>query len=158
LSSFLFKALPIVRSVSSEALLPAAAAGYSRATVTLGWDERLRARGRRLADNGVEFGTVLPRGTILRQGDCLVLDELQTVLIVVEREEPVLMVEPATAHECGLYAYHLGNSHQPIMFAGGAIVCPDLPGVRQVLDHHRIPFSAARRPFTPVGFVPDHRH
>jgi hypothetical protein len=45
------------------------------------------------------------------------------------------------------------------MVTDTAIVCPDLPGMAEVLAHHHIPFARAVRPFTPVGLDgPAHRH
>jgi urease accessory protein len=151
------RSLPIARAIHREPPQELRQA-YRADTLTLGWEERLKGRGRRVSDTGLEFGTALPRGSILRGGDCLVLEEVQTIVTIVELAEPVLVIEPSSAYECGLFAYHIGNSHQPLMLAGNAILCPDLPGVRQVLDYHRIRFSPARRPFTPVGFVPNHQH
>lgn len=152
------KPLPIVRGVHREAELPDAARGYERDTITLGWEERLKARGRRISDAGLEFGTALPRGTILRTGDCFVLDGARMVVAIVERPEPVLVIQPGSSREWGLFAYHIGNSHQPVMVSEAEIVCPDLPGMRQVLELHGIRFSRVMRPFTPVSAVPDHRH
>jgi urease accessory protein len=152
-----FKPLPVAHEVHSGAL-PAAARDYAADTVTLEWEERMKARALRRSDRGVEFGTSLPRGTILRHGDVLVLDVIATRVSVVERDEPVLVIEPLTAEEWARFAYHIGNSHQPMMVAGPAIVCPDVAGMAQLLDYHRIPFTRACRPFTPIGHVPDHRH
>jgi urease accessory protein len=154
----LFKPLPIAREVFRENTLPAAAGGYRRDTVVLGWEERLKSRSRRLSAGGLEFGTTLPRGTILRAGDCFVLDDIGAVVVVVDRDEPVFVIEPVSPDECGLFAYHIGNSHQPMMICGGRIICPDVPGMQRVLDQHGIAFSRATRPFTPIGLVPDHRH
>ena len=50
-----FKSLPVVHEVVREGALPASATGYARETVTLGWEERLKARGRRRSDGGTEF-------------------------------------------------------------------------------------------------------
>jgi hypothetical protein len=36
------------------------------------------------------------------------------------------------------------------------LVCPDIPGVEQMLGYHRIPFTRQRRPFTPVSQTPSH--
>ena len=154
-----FKSLAVAKEVHREETLPAAARSYARDTITLGWEERLKGRGRRMSDAGVEFGTALSRGVVLRQGDCFVLSD--TVIAVVERPEPVLIVEPHTPAEWGLFAYHIGNSHQPVMIVDDAIVCPDLPGMQQVLEYHAIAFSRATRPFTPIsslGAGPGHRH
>jgi len=81
--------------------LPATARGYARDTITLGWDDRLRVRGQRRSDGGIVFGLALPRGTLVRRGDCLVLNEMNTVVVVIERPEPVLLIEPRTPKNGG---------------------------------------------------------
>ena len=78
-----FRSLPVVYAVYRRDGLPAAAQGYGRDTITLGWEERLKGRGRRRSDGGVEFGTALPRGSALRDGDCFVLEGLSVVVTVV---------------------------------------------------------------------------
>jgi urease accessory protein len=153
-----FKSLPVVQEVVREATLAGPASAYDRDTITLGWEERLKARGRRRSDGGSEFGTALPRGTVLTAGDCLVCAPLERVFIVIEREESVLVIEPRTAVEWGLFAYYIGNSHQPVMLTEREIVCADLPGMEQVLEQHEIAFTRATRPFTPIGLTADHRH
>jgi urease accessory protein len=153
-----FKSLPVVHEVVREGAVPRSASAYARDTVTLGWEERLKARGRRRSDRGTEFGTALPRGTVLTAGDCLICEPLERVFVVIEREEPVLVIEPRTPVEWGLFAYHIGNSHQPVMLTEREMVCADLPGMDQVLEQHAIPFIRASRPFTPVGLLADHRH
>jgi urease accessory protein len=153
-----FKPLPVARQVHALDALPPHARDYAPDTVTLGWEERIKARALRRSDGGVEFGTTLPRGTVLHGGDVFVLDALATRIAVVELEEPVLVISPSTSGEWGRFSYHIGNSHQPMMVADDAIVCPDVAGMAQVLDYHRIPYTRSRRPFTPLGRVPDHRH
>lgn len=157
-----FKTLPTVDMVvRAEALASVAASrdpGYGRDTITLGWEERLKGRGRRRSDGGVEFGTALPRGTVLRDGDALFIEVLRLLVIVREQREAVLVVTPSTRLEWGLFGYHIGNSHQPVMFTDHAIVCLNNLGMRQVLEQHAIPFQEDDRPFTPVGQSPDHRH
>ena len=153
-----FKSLPVVHEVHRAGAFPGAAARYLRDAITLGWEERLRIRARRISDRGVEFATALPRGTILRQDDCLVVDALELVAVVVERAEPVFVISPATPSEWAEFAYHIGNSHQPMMLTEREIVCADLPGMDQVLDQHAIAFTRTTRPFTPIGQSADHRH
>jgi urease accessory protein len=153
-----FKSLPVVHEVVRDTALPVAASAYARDTVTLGWEDRLKARGRRRSDGGTEFGTALPRGTVLTSGDCLICEPLERLFVVVERAEAVLIIEPRTPVEWGLFAYHIGNSHQPIMLTEREIVCADLPGMDQVLEQHAIAFTRATRAFTPIGLLADHRH
>jgi len=153
-----FRSLPVAHERHAADSLPVRARAYARDTVTLGWEERLKTRGRRRSDRGIEFGTALPRGTVLRAGDCLILDHPALVVCVIEREEPVLIVRPAGAPDWALVAYHIGNSHQPLMIAADGLVCPDGPGMEQVLAYHRIPFTRELRAFTPVGDVARHQH
>jgi urease accessory protein len=150
--------MTIIERVYREGTLPATARGFARDTATLGWEERTRAHARRTTDNGVEFATSLPRGSVLGGGDCLVLDDERLVVVVVERLEPVLLVEPRSASEWALFAYHIGNRHQPLMISDEALVCPDLPGVEQVLQQHHMPYTRARRAFTPATAVAGHSH
>ena len=153
-----FRSLPVAVEVHRVDALPPHAEGYLRDCVALGWEDRLKGRGRRVSDGGLAFGTTLPRGTILRDGDCFVLDGLRAVIVVAERDEPVFVIAPRSAAEWGLIAYHIGNNHQPMMIAEEGIVCPDVPGMEALLVQHQIRFSRATRPFTPVGLTPDHRH
>ena len=153
-----FKSLPVVQEICREEALPSRARSYARDTITLGWEERLKARGRRRSEGGGEFGTALPRGMMLRGGDCFVLDDSETCIAVIEQSEPVLIIEPRTASEWGLFGYHIGNGHQPVMITEREIICPDVPGVEQVLEQHAIAFRRDTRPFTPAGMLVDHRH
>ena len=143
------------RVVTTDAL---AGQGYGRDTVTLGWEDRTHVHGRRRTDGGVEFGTSLPRGTVLRAGDRLVLDDARLVVEVVERAEPVFVVEPRTAQEWALFAYHIGNRHQPLMVTDAGLVCPDVPGVEQLLNQHHMPYRRATLPFTPAAATVGHSH
>lgn len=140
----------IVERTYHEADLPESAGAHARDTITLGWEDRVQAHGRRRSDAGVEFGLSLPRGTVLRAGDCFVLDSDRRIVEVVERPEPVFVIEPRSAPEWALYAYHIGNRHQPVMITDRTIVCPDVPGVEQLLQQLHIPFARATFPFTPA--------
>jgi urease accessory protein UreE len=150
--------MTIVERVYHGDELPQSARAYARATVTLGWEDRTHVHGRRQTDSGMTFGTSLPRGTVLRAGDLLVLDAERVVVSVVERAEPVFVVEPKTPHQWGLFAYHIGNRHQPLMIIESALVCPDVPGVEQLLQQHRMPYARATMPFTPAAAAAGHQH
>ena len=73
--------MTVVDQVFRERDVPENARGYTRDTTTLGWEDRTHAHGRRRTEGGVEFGTTLPRGTVLRAGDCFVLDDERRVVI-----------------------------------------------------------------------------
>ncbi len=140
----------VIEQTLREDALPGPSRGYARDTITLGWEDRLHVRGRRRSDGGVGFGLWLPQGTMLRGGDCLVVEEAKTVVVVMERPEPVFLIEPRTPQEWGLYAYHIGNGRQPVMIAENGIVCPDVADVEQVLEQRRIPFARTTLAFTPA--------
>jgi urease accessory protein len=150
--------MTIVERVVRERDLPESYRAFARDAVTLGWEDRTHVHGRRRTDGGVEFGTSLPRGTVLRAGDCLVLEEERLVVSVVERAEPVFIIQPRGEAESALFAYHIGNRHQPLMIENGSLVCPDVPGVEPLLQQHRMPYSRAVRPFTPVATTTGHHH
>jgi urease accessory protein len=152
------RAVTIVERTYHARDVPEAARAYARDTVTLGWEDRTHVHGRRRTDGGVEFATSLPRGTVLRAGDLFVLDPEQLVVAIVEQPEPVFVVEPRTTAEWGLFAYHIGNRHQPLMITDGALVCPDVPGVEPLLQQHHMPYARATMPFTPAATVAGHQH
>jgi urease accessory protein len=153
-----FRSLPTVTSVTTPGALPASAAGYANDEIVLDWEQRMKARARRVTAGGVQFATALPRGTVLRQGDCLVVDAATLVVHVVECDEQVLVIRPADAMQAAEFAYHIGNSHSPVMLTGGLIICPELPGMTRLLEYHGIPFERAERPFTPLGPAAGHQH
>ncbi len=153
-----FRSLPVAHSVHRVDDLPASVSKHRCESVSLGWEERLKVRARRVSDAGFEFATALDRGHVLRAGDCFVFDHPPLVIRVVERPEPVLAIRPQTPREWASFGYHIGNSHQPMMVADSEIVCADVPGMEQILRYHAIPFVREHRAFTPIGQLPHHRH
>ena len=150
--------MTIVQRLCKATELPVTSTAYRRDTVTLGWEDRTHAHGRPRTDGGVEFGTGLPRGSVLRDGDCFLLDDERLVVAIVERAEPVFVIEPRTAPEWALFAYHIGNRHQPVMITDRSLVCPDVPGVEPLLQQHRMPYVRSTLPFTPAATVVGHQH
>jgi urease accessory protein len=150
--------MTVVDRTFQDAGLPEAASAFARDTMTLGWEERARAHAPRRSDGGVEFATSLPRGTVLRSGDCLVLEPERLVVAIVERPEPVFVIEPRTGPEWALFAYHIGNRHQPLMVTDHGLVCPEAPGVEQLLQQHQMPYTRATLPFTPASMTSGHHH
>jgi urease accessory protein len=150
--------MTVVERVFKESDLPESTRAFARDTVTLGWEDRTHVHARRRTDGGVAFGTALPRGTVLRAGDCLALEGERVVVAVVERDEPVFVIEPRNAPEWALFAYHIGNRHQPLMITDRALVCPDVPGVEPLLQQHRMPYSRSMLAFTPATTTAGHSH
>src|SRR2546427_2923385 len=88
---------------------------YRRETLTLTWEERRQGHGRRRSDAGLEFAISLPNGTVLKNGDSLVLAPEHTIVTVREAVEPVFVIRPKTPQEWAYYAYQVGNRHQSVM-------------------------------------------
>jgi urease accessory protein UreE len=151
-----FRSVPTADTVFRLDRLPAALVEAPREIITLGWESRAQARARRRTDSGVEFWTALPADTILRDGDCLTVGEPPLVIVVRELAEPVLVARAADPDQLAMWAYHIGNSHQPLMIAGGALVCPEVPDTVQVMQYHHIRFTREQRPFTPLLHSPGH--
>src|SRR5437773_10823401 len=103
--------MTVVERIYREPELPGGARSYDRDTITLGWEERTHAHGRRRTDGGVEFGTSLPRATVLHAGDCLLLGRERLVVSVVERAERVFVIEPLGGTEWALFVYHICSRH-----------------------------------------------
>ena len=101
------------------------------ATVELDWDVRQKSRFDATDSQGRQIGIFLPRGTAVRGGDVLVVEDGSLVrggdVLVVEdgslvkvvaAPQPVLVIthcsEHGTPFDLTRAAYHLGNRHVPI--------------------------------------------
>ena len=79
-----FNHCPVAHKTSPGRRAARRAGGYRRDTITLGWEERLKARGRRRADGGFEFGTTLAARHDPARRRLFVLDEAAIVVVVAE--------------------------------------------------------------------------
>jgi urease accessory protein len=133
-------------------------AGYRADTLTLTWEERRQGHGKRRSDSGVEFAISLPNGTILKNGDTMVLDKEKTLVTVREAVEPVYVVRPGTTYEWAFYAYHVGNRHQQLMIGESELVFPRNAAVRSLLDQLEVEFTTDERRFTAALANIGHSH
>jgi len=95
----------------------AAALVKRAATVELDWDVRQKSRFDATDSNGRALGVFLPRGTLVRGGDVLVLEDGSLVRVQAAPQE-VLRITACAQHgspfDLTRAAYHLGNRHVPI--------------------------------------------
>ena len=82
-------------------------------TLTLAFDARCKSRLAATLDNGEEVALLLPRGTVLRDGDVLVAQDGGLVRVMAAAEE-VLYVRAPDRLTLTRAAYHLGNRHTPV--------------------------------------------
>ncbi len=87
------------------------------ATVELDWDVRQKSRFDATDSTGRAIGVFLPRGTLVRGGDVLVLEDGSLVRVQAAPQE-VLRITACAQHgspfDLTRAAYHLGNRHVPI--------------------------------------------
>ena len=95
----------------------AAALVKRAATVALEWDVRQKSRFDATDSNGRAIGVFLPRGTLVRGGDVLVMEDGSLVRVQAASQE-VLRITACAQHgspfDLTRAAYHLGNRHVPI--------------------------------------------
>lgn len=101
-----------------DCLLPRSTA--AERTLTLPFERRERSRQRVVLDGGGEALLLLPRGSVLRDGDVLGSGDggVRPVLVQAAAET----VSVAASAEPGLLlraAYHLGNRHVPVQIGPG---------------------------------------
>ena len=84
------------------------------ASVQLNWDIRQKSRFDALDSAGRQLAVFLPRGTVVRGGDVLVVED-GTLVRVQAAPQPLLMVRHCSEHgspfDLMRAAYHLGNRH-----------------------------------------------
>ena len=150
--------MTVVEHTLSSAQIDSRFEGYRQDTLTLTWEDRRQGHGRRRSDSGVEFAVSLPSGTILKGGDCLILDAERTIVRVRETPEPVYIVRPGTNQEWAYYAYHVGNRHQQVMIGETELIFLANPAVRSLLEQLHVPFETGKRPFTAALASVGHSH
>jgi urease accessory protein len=87
--------------------------------LTLAFEDRRRSRLLVVLDDGREVALLLPRGTILREGDRVRADEDGLVFAVRAAAESLSVGRTADPHALTVAAYHLGNRHVPLQIGPG---------------------------------------
>lgn len=107
-------------------------------TLVLAAEERARSRIRLTAEDGTEIQLVLPRGTVLHDGDLLRATG-GTLVRIRAKAEPLLTARTNDALTLLRAAYHLGNRHVPAEIGEHHIrILPDpvLAGMLEQLGLH----------------------
>jgi len=79
----------------------------------LPYEKRQKSRLRAQLESGLEVGLTLPRGTVLRGGDCLLSDDGKVIVVQAEPEQTSKVVCEDRLLLMRA-AYHLGNRHVPL--------------------------------------------
>jgi urease accessory protein len=88
------------------------------AELVLPFEVRQKSRLRTAVEGGEEIALFLPRGTVLRDGDCLQADDGRVVRVRAA-EENLLEARCADPDSLARAAYHLGNRHTPVQVGEG---------------------------------------
>ena len=117
-------------------------------TLTLPYELRQKSRLRANLDNGEEIGLLLPRGTVLRGGDCL-KSETGEVILVQAAEEVVSTVYEKEPTLFARACYHLGNRHVPLQIGQGWLRYLHDHVLDDMLKGLGLTVSCERAPFEP---------
>ncbi|EAQ99145.2 Urease accessory protein UreE [Congregibacter litoralis KT71] len=116
--------------------------------VHLVFSEREKSRYRTTTERGQELGWFLPRGIVLGDGDALVCNNEEIILIRAARES---LTEAYTDDELLLLraAYHLGNRHVSLQILPGALRFPRDHVLEDMLQGLGLDVRAVDDAFTP---------
>ncbi len=126
------------------------AAGAAR-SLTLPFERRARSRQRVLLDAGGEVLLMLPRGTLLRDGDRLAgpADACRGPVLVCAAAEPVSVVISADPLLLLRAAYHLGNRHVALQIGAGWLRYLGDPVLDELCRGLGLRVESASLPFEP---------
>ncbi|MEK6387159.1 MAG: urease accessory protein UreE [Paraburkholderia tropica] len=128
-------------------------------TLTLAYDERCKSRLAARLDTGEDVGVVLPRGTVLRDGDMLVADDGGLVRVIAAAQS-VLRVRAHNRLTLTRAAYHLGNRHTPVEVGVDELKLEADPVLEDMLKRLGAQVERAELPFQPESgaYGGGHRH
>ncbi|SDI06448.1 urease accessory protein [Paraburkholderia steynii] len=128
-------------------------------TLTLAFDARCKSRLAATLDSGEEVALLLPRGTVLRDGDVLVADDGGLVRVVAAPES-VLYVRAKDVLTLTRAAYHLGNRHTPVEVGSDYLKLEYDPVLADMLKRLGALVDQVEMPFQPEtgAYGGGHRH
>lgn len=117
------------------------------AELILPFEQRQKTRLRTTVASGEEIGLFLQRGTVLRDGECLLADDARVVRVVAA-DEDLCEVRCGDPEALARAAYHLGNRHTPsqigagwIRLAADDVLAAMLRGLGGTVTRIRAPFA-----------------
>jgi urease accessory protein len=127
--------------------------------LTLPFDSRCKSRLAATLDTGEEVALVLPRGTVLRDGDVLVADD-GALVRVAAAPEAVLLVRAPDGLTLTRAAYHLGNRHTPVEVGVDYLKLEYDPVLADMLKRLGASVEQASLPFQPEtgAYGGGHKH
>lgn len=126
--------------------------------VHLVFAEREKSRYRTITESGQELGWFLPRGIVLCDGDALVCDNKE-IILVRAASESLTEAYSDNPHLLLRAAYHLGNRHVSLQILPGALRFPRDHVLESMLEGLGLGLRAIDDAFTPEsGAYAVHAH
>ncbi|HMJ14883.1 MAG TPA: urease accessory protein UreE [Polyangiaceae bacterium] len=149
--------LTFARRVPAEGDTGTAPASSPAALLTLAYDARQKSRFRARLDDGREAAVLLPRGTVLRDGDVLVAEDGTLARI---RAQPELVSVARAPDGIGALraAYHLGNRHVALQITEQQLVYRHDHVLDAMLRQLGLLVTEERLPFEPEAGAYGHSH
>ncbi|MBA4178530.1 MAG: urease accessory protein UreE [Leptothrix sp. (in: Bacteria)] len=133
-------------------------------TLALGWDLRQKSRFDALDSAGRQLGVFLPRGTVLRGGDALVVED-GSLVIVQAAPQPVMVVRACAEHGSALdlmrATYHLANRHVALEIQADQLKLEPDHVLAEMLQAMHLTVTEELQGFEPEGgayAAPSHGH
>ncbi|CAG4888074.1 urease accessory protein UreE [Paraburkholderia saeva] len=128
-------------------------------TLTLAFDARCKSRLAATLDNGEEVALLMPRGTVLRDGDVVVAQD-GALVRVVAAAEAVLYVRAPDRVTLTRAAYHLGNRHTPVEIGDDFLKLEFDPVLADMLKRLGATVEQVSMPFQPEtgAYGGGHKH
>ena len=149
------KMLRFTEVVANRGTDPAAAPA-APAVLTLGFEDRRRSRMRIRIDDGREAALLLPRGTILHDGDTLRDAEADERVIVRAADQTLSLVHATGAIALARAAYHLGNRHVPVQVGAGWLAYEHDHVLDDMVEELGLAVETRIAPFEPEGGATRH--
>ena len=117
-------------------------------TLTLPIEQRVRSRLKVKLDDGRDAGLFLPRGTLIRGGDCL-SDSSGLVIEIIAANETVSTLRCDDTTQLARAAYHLGNRHIPLQIESNWLRYQHDHVLDEMLQQMGLNISVESAPFEP---------
>lgn len=126
-------------------------------TLSLSYDRRLHTRQRACLEGGEHIALMLPRGTVLRDGDVLRCEGGRLVQVRAAPEGVSRIVSRNPIHLTRA-AYHLGNRHVPTQLGPGFVAYLHDHVLDDMIRRLGLDVTAATAPFDPEPGAYGHTH
>ena len=129
----------------------------SQASLSLPFELRQKSRLKANLDSGEEVGLILPRGRVLRGGDCLKAENGLIIELKAARE-PVSIATAPDQMTLQRACYHLGNRHVPLQITENWIRYLEDHVLDEMLVSLGLTVNHEKAPFEPEVGAYHHHH